>query len=588
MMSKWLLRQSTCNIDMLSRETGIDPVIVHILAVHGYRNPEAIKSFLNAENLPFASANLFRDMGKAVDYLAKAICDQKLIAIFGDYDADGLTSTAILYLAIKKLGGNISYYIPERSKEGYGLNNEAIHLLHSRGVELILACDNGISCHQQVEYANSLGICLLILDHHSVPQKEGQDNIPFAHAVVNPHRQDCAYPFKYYCAGGLSYRFAEELFRHFNAPWQDIKPQLLALATIATICDLVELTGENRTLVKQGLPQITTCNNPGLSALLSATGLLEQEINTFHIGYIIGPCINACGRLGMADMAVDLFTTCDPAQAMLLASHLISLNNSRKEITNSGTMEAIKEVEDGGYQEDKVIVISSERIQESVAGIIAGKVRERYNRPTLVFGGGQDILHGSGRSIDVYNMALALSLCEDIIIQYGGHPMAVGLTIQRNNIGLLRKRLNETCQMTWEDMIPCYRIDKQLPLHQANLRLALQLKIFEPFGKGNYPPYFADKDVHLLKIRLMGQNQQTMRLTCRSRGGGAMAIISFEHRLQLEQALEQNYGLGTWQRLLDGREEKVVWDLIYTIEVNEYNGSKSLQLKLVDFRFPEK
>lgn len=588
MMSKWLLRQSTCDINKLSQITGIDPVVVHILAVNGYRDAAAINNFLNAENIPFASAGLFKDMEIAINCLAKAISEQKLIAIFGDYDADGLTSTAILYLTIKKLGGNVIYYIPERSKEGYGLNNEAIKLLHSQGTELILACDNGTSCYQQVEYANSLGLEVVIVDHHSVPQKEGEDNIPKAQAVINPHQQDCPYPYKYYCAGGLSYRFAEELYRCFDLPWQDIKPQLLAFATIATICDLVELTGENRTLVKQGLPQITSCNNPGLAALLSATGLIEQKINTFHIGYIIGPCINACGRLGMADMAVDLFTTEDPAHAMLLASHLISLNNSRKEITNSGTIEAIKKVQEGGYQEDKVIVISSDQIQESVAGIIAGKVRERYNRPALVFGGSQDILHGSGRSIDAYNMALALSGCEDIIIQYGGHPMAAGLTIKKNNIELLRKRLNQNCQMTLEDMIPCYRIDKQLPLHQANLRLAQHLQLFEPFGKGNQPPYFADRDVRLSKIRLMGQNQQTMRLTCQSRGGGEMTIISFEHRLQMEQALEQNYGLGAWQRLLDGREERVVWDLIYTIDVNEYNGSKSLQLKLVDFRFPEK
>ncbi|MCR4962997.1 MAG: single-stranded-DNA-specific exonuclease RecJ [Firmicutes bacterium] len=592
-MAKWTLRLAPVKSGELAQKLNIDPAIARILAVRGYYEPEAAKRFLVAEEQALASPWLFADMDKAVTVIAGALAQGKKITVFGDYDADGIMSTVILYKTLSALGGAPDFYIPQREQEGYGLNNEAIRRLQEQGTSLLIACDNGISALEQVAYANSLGMEVVILDHHDVPlipdgQGKERQTLPEAAAVVDAKRQDCGYPFAHYCAAGLCYRFSQALYERLARDWQSLAAELLPYAVIATVCDIVQLVDENRCLVRRGLPALAKTENVGLQALLAAAGIAGKELNAYHIGFVLGPCINASGRMEMAGLAVELFLTEDRQKAERLAEHLVALNNERRSLTEQGSALAFGQILEQGYDADKVIVLYHPDICESVAGIIAGRIKEKYYRPAVVLAGKKEYIRGSCRSVEGYNIYMALNQCADLLQTFGGHPLAAGLAIAPENIGELRRRLNEICALTDEDMQAHYRIDKALPVEQATLSLAKQLQRFEPFGKGNPPVYLADRRLRLVKITLLGKEEHVMRLTFRKGERGPWEAVCFNGKERLFDLLESRLPAGSCQRLLAGNcLEPPMLDIIYTLNVNVFNNRETAQIQISDFRLSE-
>ena len=588
-MAKWMLRQAAVNVGQLAAECGISPALAHVLAVRGFRCKEEAEEFLYAAKMKLPPPLLFADMAQALALVSQAIAAGRRIAIFGDYDADGVCSTVILYKTLASLKANVMYYMPQREHEGYGLNNEAILSLQQKQVELILACDNGVSALEQVEYANSLGMSVVILDHHDLPQNEaGEQMLVPAAALVDAKRQDCPYPFKLYCAAGLCYRFSQALYEHLNLDWQDKGQELLPFAALATICDLVELLGENRSLVQRGLPTIADSGNPGLQALLAATGLAGMGISAYHVGFRLGPCINASGRIEGAGLAVELFLTEDEERATEMAVYLTGLNETRKTLTEQGTALALQTIESQGLNDDKIIVAHCPEIHESVAGIIAGRLKEHFNKPVIVVAGDKEIVRGSGRSIEPYHMYQGLSACPELFINYGGHPMAAGFSMPLANVQQLRECLNRGCTLTEEDMLPLRRIDKLMSLSEASLPLARELQSFEPFGKGNPPIYFADKGVKLLKISVLGASGQVLRLTMQSSDmKGVLEAVCFDGKEKLQDLLLTQYGEYCWSNLLRGDLSGVCLDILYMLNVNNYQGRESAQVQIVDFRIAQ-
>ena len=585
-MAKWMLRQAAVNVGQLAERWEMNPVLAHVLAVRGFRTKEEAAYFLNAADMVLPSPLILADMPRALDIVSQGIAKGQRIAIFGDYDADGVCSTVILYKTLAALGADVIYYIPQRKNEGYGLNNAAILNLKQQQVELILACDNGVSALEQVIYANSLDISVIVLDHHDLPLNEaGEQVLVPAAALVDAKRQDCLYPFKLYCAAGLCYRFSQALYEHLGKDWRDMGRELLPFAALATICDLVELLEENRSLVQRGLPAIAESGNPGLKALIAATGLAGHVIGAYHVGFRLGPCINASGRLEGAGLAVELFLAEDEERATEMATHLTDLNEIRKTLTEEGTELALEAIESKGLHNEKVIVAHCPQVHESVAGIIAGKLKEHYFKPVIIVAGDAETVRGSCRSIEPYHMYQALSACSELFINFGGHPMAAGFSMNAADVPRLRERLNRECTLAEEDMQPVRRVDKLLPLNEANLALARELQTFEPFGKGNPPVYFADRGVKLLKITVLGASGQVLRLGLQSPCmKGQVEAVYFDGKEKLQILLQTEYGEHCWDNLLNGDQYGVKLDILYTLNVNTYQGRESAQVQIADFR----
>ncbi len=587
-MAKWMLRQTTTNVEELARQSGVSPVLARILAVRGYQTPAEIAAFTTREDTPLADPFAFADMDKAVSVTINALKNGQRIVIYGDYDADGITSTVILYKSIQNLGGEIEYYIPSR-EEGYGLNKEAIAMLRDDGFDLIIACDNGISAFDEVNYAMSIGMDIIILDHHGlIKEDEGSqagERLPAALAVVDAKRSDCPYPYKQYCAAALCYRFSEALYQRLNQPWNSLNEYFLPLVTIATICDLVDLTGENRLLVQKGLPLIKNSPISGLQALLQATDLQDKELDVFHIGFVLGPCINASGRLETADISVELLLTEDDDTAANIAQELVGMNKQRRQLTEDGANLASEIIAEDHLDQDKIVVIYSPDFFESVSGIIAGRIKEKYHKPVIVLAGKTDIVHGSCRSIDCYNIFEGLSSCRDLLVVFGGHPMAAGLTIERAKVDVFRQKINALCELSDDDIQQVFRIDCPLQPTFASLQLARELNLLAPYGKSNPAPLLAAKNLSIEKIVLFGKEEQVMRLLMKDTAGHLAEFVDFSAKDKLKAYIEDNYPARYWQELLAGqRRDTVKIDIIYSLHVNIYNGKETPRLQVVDFR----
>ena len=581
----WTLRQSSANIEQLAASTGLEPVLARILAVRGYRDERSINDFLYAKKCELSDPLTFQDMDKALSVAQDAIDTHKKCCIFGDYDADGIMSTVILLRTLQELSADVTYYIPQRESEGYGLNDQALDSLKEQGVSVVFACDNGISAFEQAQHAADLGMTLVILDHHAVTVNEGQQILPNAAAVVDAKRLDCSYPFKEYCAAGLCYRFSEALFKLMCRDWTDLGEQLLPFATIATVCDLVELIGENRILVSHGIPMLRESDNFGIKAIIEANGLSDVQLDTYHIGFIIGPCINASGRLDIADTAVELFLANDKAAADALAARLVELNQHRRGLTEEGAKVAFDIIEEKGLDHDNVIVLYCDELQESVAGIIAGRVKEKYYRPSVIIVGRGDVVRGSCRSIEGYNIYEALFACRDLLPAFGGHPMAAGLTIAPDDIDELRSRLNSSFPVESVPLEPQRRIDCPLLPSQTGLELAQSLTRLAPFGKGNPCPLFAAKSLGLTRISVLGKNENVLRWYLRQPDGQSCEAIDFYNKKRLYKEIEAAAGSHLWHELLSGRPSCILsFDVVYQLNVNKFNGRESAQLQIIDFR----
>lgn len=593
LVKKWIMRGCKVapeQINHMAGQLGLSVMEARLLAVRGLVETEDVRSFLGDEPECLHPPELMQDMAKACRLIWQAVQGGQKIVVYGDYDVDGVTATSIMVLALRRLGGNVSYYIPSRA-EGYGLNEAAVRRLAGEGAGLLLTVDNGIMAAPQVELAKSLGMTVVVTDHHEVPfdvDGAGQEQlIPPADAVVDPHRQDCAYPFKAICAGMIACKMAECLYRLAGREEPQEALEYHALAAIATVCDIMELVDENRELLRSTLRRMPEVQNIGLRALLETNRLNPDKLTAHHIGFVIGPCINAGGRLETADIAVELLLSGDYEQALGLARHLTDLNAVRKDMSVGGTAAVRDIIERSGYADDRVIVVHMPELPESIAGIVAGRIKEIYNRPVFVLAGGGEKIKGSGRSVDGYNMFDALVQCSDLLTVFGGHYMAAGLTLPVGNVAELRRRLNETCLLELEEMTPQVYVDMPYPIERAvvNNRFAQFIRNLEPFGHGNREPLFGDLGLAVRSIQLMGADRQFMRVYFANRSQrGVIAAISFRHKEELYKIVLEKGGEKMWQDLLCGRPVQLELDIIYSIGIDDFRGQSNVQVSIVDLR----
>lgn len=588
-MKRWQLKRSKIDIAAMAADLQIQPATAAVLANRQLFSSQKAHAFLSPDASAFYDALEMKDMEQALDFVTKAIKKGMKIAVYGDYDVDGVMSTSILTHTIRHCGADVQYYIPHRQTEGYGLNADAVTYLAEQGIGLLFTCDNGIAAVHEVSLAKQKGMQVVILDHHEPAfstQADGtkKDILPKADAVIDPKQQDCRYPFSALCAAGISYKFALLLLHRFG--WHNIalEKELLCFAAIATVCDVVDLLEENRALVKLGLKEIPETSNPGLRALLQATELEQKEITEYHLGFRIGPCINATGRLESASVAVELFCTQDETKAQEIAQTLVRLNEERKTMTEEAVHRLMAQAETM-QQTQKVLVLYDPKLHESIAGIVAGRIKERFYHPTILITQSEDGAKGSARSIEGYHMFEALFSCRDLFTRFGGHAMAAGLSLPKKNIPLLRERLNADCTLTPQEMTPLLRIEKILCFAEIHMVLARQLRTLAPFGKENPAPLFATCHVVVEGIRLVGKEKNIMQMRLLETDTGLrLAAISFDGWENLQKILKDLYPNKTCDTILQQGRLPVLFDFVYSVDINSYQGKESVQLVIRDFR----
>ena len=501
-MEKWVLAAKRADFQKIGRKYGIDPVIARIIRNRDITEDAEINQYLNGTLDDIPSWKSLKDIDKAVEIISQKIDLGTRMRIIGDYDIDGVTATYILLKGFKRLGANVDTYIPDRIADGYGIHNHLIEKAKEDGVDTIVTCDNGISAADQIAFAKKMGMTVVVTDHHEVPFEDTEEGrkykLPLADAIINPKQSDCTYPNKNICGAVVAMKLVFALYEKYGIPESE-KEDYLEPAAIATVGDIMDLQGENRILVKEGLLRLPHTKNKGLKALIRAIGLENQKISSYDIGFRLGPCINASGRLDTAMRSLSLLQCEDEEEAAKLANDLKALNDSRKALTEQGTEAAYKLIEGSNLKNDRVMVVFLPDCHESLAGIIAGRIREKYHKPAFVLTRGEKSVKGSGRSTENYSMYEELVKCDSLLLQYGGHPMAAGLSIEEANVEAFRRQLNENCTLTEEDMIPKIVIDVPMPISYINENLIRQLSVLEPFGKGNAKPVFAQKNLRVLK-----------------------------------------------------------------------------------------
>lgn len=570
-MQKWRVYSKKADFDAIGSRFNIDPVTARIIRNRDVTDMENVDMYLNGTLDSLHEPMMMKDMDKAVSVIASSIRDNKHIRIIGDYDIDGICSIYILFKGLKICGADVDYEVPDRITDGYGINENLIKQAHEAGVEVIITCDNGIAAASQIDYANELGMTVVITDHHDVPYEETDNGrryiIPKAAAVVDPKQNDCRYPFKMLCGAGIAYKFIGCMVKEFQTG-DSIMPELLQFAAIATVGDIVDLLDENRIIVKEGLKLIANTGNYGLNALMAVTGVSRESINAYHIGFVLGPCLNASGRLDSAKRALKMLVTDDRAEAERHAGELKDLNEERKKLTSEAVDKAVDMVENSSLKDDKVLVIFLPDCHESIAGIVAGRIREKYYKPVIVLTRGEQEAKGSARSIESYNMFEKLSECKDLFTRFGGHPMAAGLSLPEENIPEFRSRINEHCNLSEEDLTETVWIDVPMPLEYINEKLILELGGLEPFGKANPKPVFADKNISIRNIRAIGKDKQYTRMTITKDSGIVIDAVGFFPCTELETVYNKNGRISC----------------TYYPEINEFRDKKQIQVCVTGYR----
>lgn len=589
-MERWYLRNVKTDLDRISKTLGISKLLSKLLVNRDITSYRLMDSFINPSLDKLHNPWLMKDMDKGINIIKNSIDKGEYIRIAGDYDQDGNSAILTLYKGLERCGAKVDYVIPHRIMDGYGINERMVKEAKKDEIDLIITCDNGISAFEPIKLAKNLGIKVIVTDHHDIAyiedeQGDKQYKLPEAEAIINPKRWDCKYPFKELCGAGVAFKLIQALYDEMNI---DIREsyELLEFVAMGTVCDVVDLIDENRIIVKEGLRRINSTNNIGLKALISATGLEGRSINTYSLGFVIGPCINASGRLDSADIAVELFLTEDPEKAKTYANKLHFLNEERKSMTTEGYERIVEKIESTDLKEDDVLVVFEPKIHESVAGIIAGRVKDKYYRPTIVLTKSKEenIAKGSGRSIEEYNMFDKISNHKDLLLAFGGHPMAAGLSLDISNIDEFRYRLNGEESLTVEDLMPKVYIDMQLPLDYISFGLVEELKKMEPFGKGNPKPLFAEKNIRVKRGFILGKNQNVLKLLLLTNSGRIMEGIYFGDIKEFEWRMARKFSQEELNKMFKGTGSEVVLDIIYTPMINEYMGNRSLQVNIQNYR----
>ena len=574
-MEKWFVAMKKADFNGIAEKYQISPIIARLMRNRDVIGDEAIDFYLNGTVEDLYDGLLMKDMDRAVDILKEKIEEGKKIRVIGDYDIDGVNATYILQQGLAGLGADVDTDIPDRIKDGYGLNQMLIDRALEDDVDTIITCDNGIAAMNEIAYGKENGMTIVVTDHHEVPylEENGEKKylLPPADAVVDPHRADCEYPFKGLCGAAVAYKLVEVLYRVSGKSEQEVEhlqERLMENVAIATIGDVMDLVGENRVFVKKGLELLKTTKNEGLHALMQCTGVDTANLNTYHIGFVIGPCINAGGRLDTAKRALELLNASNRREAVTLAADLKELNDSRKEMTEEGVEEAVRQIESSSWKDDQVLVVYLPECHESIAGIIAGRIKERYYRPTFVLTKGETGVKGSGRSIEAYDMFAEMSRCRELFTKFGGHKLAAGLSLEEENVEVFRKRINELADLTEEDLQMKVSIDMRLPFPYINEELIHELKILEPFGKGNGKPLFAESKLRVIQPRIFGKNRNVLKCRLEDQQGNQMEAVYFG---EVEDCLRQ-------------MEKKQIMSFTYYPTVNEYMGKRTIQLTIVNYQ----
>ncbi|MDF2542967.1 MAG: hypothetical protein K0S47_2685 [Herbinix sp.] len=606
-MENWVIKNKKADFEQLVKQFGISEVIARCLVNKGLLEKQEIENFLHPKLSRLHHPLLMKDMQKACEILTSFINDGKKIRIIGDYDVDGVISTYILYTTLLKIGANVDYEIPDRVKDGYGMNIQMVEACYKDKVDLILTCDNGISAIDQIAKAKEYGMTVIVTDHHDLVHTDtGEILLPDADALLNPKQPDCKYPYKGLCGAGVAYKLLMALIDYITnrttlyelheqkaslgqkvsvVLGQSFESELLSYVAIATVCDVMELLDENRIIVKHGLNLLKNTNNYGLLALMDASNIDKEQLSTFHLGYVLGPCLNASGRLNTAKRGLELLLSDTAEKAIPLAEEVRGLNEVRKDMTALGVTMAIDQIENSSLKMDKVLVVYLKDCHESLAGIIAGRLREKYYKPAIVLTDAEDSsVKGSARSIELYNIYEELSKCRDLLLKMGGHPMAAGLSLTEANIESLRLRLNSMTTLSEEMLIPKVTIDIHLPLGFVSETLVNELKQLEPFGKGNEKPLFAEKDLQIKSAMVIGKNSSGIRFRLINSYQKEMEALYFGDVETFFTYIADLYGTEEAEKLRMGRSTKIKLMITYFPRINEYNGTKTVQILIQNYR----
>ncbi len=570
-MQRWFITMKKADFNAIGEKYHISPILARLIRNRDIIGDDAIDFYLNGTIADLYDGMLMQDMDRAVEIIAEKIREEKPIRVIGDYDIDGVNATYILQEGLSGLGADVDTDIPDRIKDGYGLNKMLIDRALDDGIDTVITCDNGIAASDEIAYAKENGLTVIVTDHHEVPyiEMDGEKEylLPRADAVVDPHRADCAYPFKGLCGAAVAYKLVEALYNVMQRDPEDVD-YLMENVAIATVGDVMDLNGENRIFVKQGLEMLKRTQNQGLKALIECTGIDVERLNAYHIGFVLGPCINASGRLDTAKRALELLNARTRREAVMLAEDLKALNDSRKEMTERGVAEAVNLIETTSLKDDRVLVVYLPDCHESIAGIIAGRIRERYYRPVFVLTKAEEGVKGSGRSIEAYDMFAQMCRCRALFTKFGGHKLAAGLSLEEDNVQRFRETINALCDLTEEDLQEKVSIDMQLPFPYITEALIRELELLEPFGKGNQKPLFAERNLRVVSPRIFGKNRNVLKCRLEDMQGNQMEAVYF----------------GDVEKCLKTMEEKKVMSFTYYPSINEYMGRRNIQITIVNYQ----
>lgn len=585
---RWRLYAKKADFAAISRAYGINQVTARIMRNRDVEIKEEIESYLRGNLEMLADPSLMKDADKAAELIKDAIKNHETIAISSDFDNDGIFSGLLLKEAITELGGKAVIFTPNRVMEGYGVNSRIVQEAKEHGASMILTCDNGIAAFEAVKEAKKLGMTVIVTDHHEVPFEETDDvkhyMLPDADAIVDPKQIDCTYPFKSLCGTGVAYQLMRLLFRKMN---QKMKREdvFLQYTAIATVADVMELVGENRILVRIGLSYLNHTEHVGLHALMEVCGISPEQIKAYHIGFILGPCFNAAGRLDTIVHALALLEEKNHEKALALAQELWAMNEERKELTRVGTERAVEIIEHASWKDERVYLVYIPDCHESVAGIIAGRLRERYYRPVLVFTDAKEDgqIKASGRSIDDYDMFAELSAFRNLFLRFGGHKMAAGLTMEMKNLETLRTGLNERCTLTPTQLMPLVMIDAAMPLGYISEDVITDLEKLEPFGRANEKPLFAQQHLSILRLSRIGKNRNVVKMSVMGPEGVVMDALYFGDTDVFFDFLEEEYGRDNVAAALRGMRNTIDLAVTYYPQINEFQGKRSLQIVIQNY-----
>lgn len=586
-MAKWIEVRKSGNFEEIGKKHHISPVIARILRNKDICTDEEIEKYLHGDYKDLYSPHLMKDLDKAVEIIKEKITTGEKMRIIGDYDIDGVESTYILYKGLSRCGGNVSYAIPDRVMDGYGINKNLIQKALDDGIKTIVTCDNGIAAIEAIDFAKEKGMTVIVTDHHDIPYEilengERKYKRSKADAIINPKQKECAYPYKGLCGAGVAYKLIVALYEKFNLPEVESKA-FIENAGFATIGDVMDLTDENRILVKIGLQMLRTTTNPGMRALIDLNGLDYPSISSYHVGFVLGPCINASGRLDTARHSLELLLCEDEAKALELAKVLFDYNAERKDLTEKGVEQAEEQIVKNHMEHDKVLIIYIPGTHESIVGIVAGRVREHYYKPVFVLTDTENGVKGSGRSIEEYSMYDEMVKCGRYLDKFGGHPMAAGLSLAKENIEPFRKAMNENCSLTEQDMVEKIKIDAVMPIDYSTKYLYEQLKLLEPCGKANTKPVFAARDVRITGARVLGKNKNVVKLSCMRNDGLLMDGLCFMDAEIFKTRMEEKFGEIETELLFQGKAQHSVLNLLYYPSLNEWQGRQTMQVTISDF-----